>query len=345
MKLPALTRIRLSPVKSLAIVAVAAVIVAAAVMGLRDNQELPDDAAFAHDGTVVTEKDLAHWVEVMGALYGIEEPTDEDEQDAFWRDAAKAMAVSMILDDAAQDEGIVISDKRARDTLAQMVEGQLGDDPQRAFTDLLASFGVTEAEVLDEVKRQQAVARLFQEQTADAVDAVDAADARAFFEQDPTRFAAPERRRLRNIVVGSRTEAVGLLTRLRRGDDFAALARATSLDDATRERGGVLGTVSSDELATSYATAAFHTPPGRAFGPVKTRYGWNVGEVVQVVPGRTVTFADVEQSVTEALRSERALEAWRAWLTERIRDAEVEYDATYLPAEPDEPPATGAGLP
>ncbi|RHW28950.1 peptidylprolyl isomerase [Nocardioides immobilis] len=334
----------MSPAKWLALAVVVAVVAAAVVIGLRDNRGLPDDAAFAYDGTVVTESDVDHWVEVMGALYGIEEPADEDERDAFRRDAAKAMAVSMILDDAAEDAGIVISDKRARDTLARMIEGQLGDDPHRAFTDLLASFGVTEDEVLDEVKRQQAVAGLFQERTADAVDDVTVADARAYFEEDPDRFATPERRQLRNIVVGSRTEAVGLLSRLRRGDDFAALARATSLDDATRRRGGVLGTVRPDELDTSYATVAFRTRPGTAFGPVKTRYGWNVGQVVDVVPGRTAVFSEIQQSVIEALRSERALEAWRGWLTDQIREADVEYDAAYLPDDPDEPPATNTGL-
>jgi peptidyl-prolyl cis-trans isomerase C len=319
--------------------------VAAAVVAVRMNRGLPDDAAFEYDGTVVTKAELDRRVEVLGALYGIAEPTDEDEKDTFRRDVAKAVAVSMILEDAARDQGIVISDKSARDTLAKMVEGQLGNDPQRAFTEMLARFGVTEDDVLEEVKRQQAIARLFQDRTADAVDDVTPTDVRAYYGQDPDRFATPERRRLRNIVVKARREAVAVLARVRRGNDFAALARATSLDDATRQKGGSMGTVGAGELEGAYADAAFAAAAGEAFGPVQTRFGWNVGQVVRIVPGRAVSFAEVEDRVTDELRSERALKAWRAWLADRIHDADVEYAASYRPAHPDEPPASTTELP
>jgi peptidyl-prolyl cis-trans isomerase C len=319
--------------------------VAAAVVAVRMNRGLPDDAAFEYDGTVVTKAELDRRVEVLGALYGIAEPTDEDEKDTFRRDVAKAVAVSMVLEDAARDQGIVISDKSARDTLAKMVEGQLGNDPQRAFTEMLARFGVTEDDVLEEVKRQQAIARLFQDRTADAVDDVTPTDVRAYYGQEPDRFATPERRRLRNIVVKTRREAAAVLAQVRRGNDFADLARATSLDDATRQQGGSMGTVGAGELEGAYADAAFAAGTGEAFGPVQTRFGWNVGQVVRIVPGRAVSFAEVEDRVTDELRSERALKAWRAWLASRIRDADVEYAASYHPAHPDEPPASTTELP
>lgn len=334
----------LTPARAVAVIAVVMAAVTALMIGVRVSDGLPDDAAFAYDGTVVSESDLDRRAEVLGALYGIEEPEESDDRDAYQRDVAKAVAVSMILEDAAAEQDIVISDKSARDTLAAMVEGQLGSDP-RAFTDLLSRFGVTEAEVLEEVKRQQAIARLFQDRSAEVVEAITDEDVRRLYAEDPARFADPERRVLRNIVVRTRREADALVTLIRRGDSFAALARRTSLDDSTREKGGSMGLVRADELETSYADAAFAARPGALFGPVQTRFGWNVGQVVRVVPGQQVAFEDVEAAVTEVLRSERALEAWRDWLGDRIRDADVEYAAAYRPENPDEPPASATDLP
>lgn len=342
---PKLQLPRLTRNGAIALVAVVLIGITGVVVGVVQSRGLPDDAAFEYDGAVVTEADLDDRVEVLGALYGIKEPAGEDARDTFRRDTAKAVAVSMILEDAAGDAGIVISDKSARDTLANMVEGQLGSDPQRAFTEMLARFGVTEDDVLEEVKRQQALARLFQERTADAVEDLTPTDVRAYYGQNPGRFATPERRRLRNIVVGTRREAAAVLAKVRRGTDFVELARLTSLDDATREQGGAMGTVGAAELEDAYADAAFAAGLGDAFGPVRTRYGWNVGQVVRILPGRDASFADVQDQVTDELRSERALKAWREWLADRIRDADVEYAAAYLPAHPDEPPASTTELP
>ncbi|HSV40025.1 MAG TPA: peptidyl-prolyl cis-trans isomerase [Nocardioidaceae bacterium] len=309
----------------------------AVVLGARQLGGLPAEAAFEYDGKVVTEAELERHIDTLSALYGIQEPAADDAHDRFRRDIAKAVAVSMILDDAARAQDIVISDKSARDTLADMIEGQLGSE--QAFTELLSKFTVSEEDILGEVKRQQAVARLFQDRTSHAVGDLTPTDIRAYYEQDPSKFATPERRTLRNIVVTSRAEAAGLLEQLRRGAKFAALARQTSMDDATRDKGGLLGSVTSSELDPAYADAAFAAAEGTSYGPVQTRFGWNVGLVVAALPGHEGSFAEVEEQVTDALRSERALEAWREWLAGQIREADVEYAAAYLPSNPDEPPS------
>jgi peptidyl-prolyl cis-trans isomerase C len=224
-----------------------------------------------------------------------------------------------------------------------MITNQLGDDGQAQFTKILGQFGVSEKDVLDEVKRQQATARLFQAVTAKVVSGVTADDARAYFQADPSRFATPERRRIRNIVVATHEQARAIISALRQGADFAALARRRSLDDATRASGGDLGTVTAAQLESAYATAAFHTPRGRVFGPLETKFGWNVGEVVGVKPATAVTYDQVSAQVLDALRSERAMAAWRSYLAAQIKKAHVRYADDFRPEHPDAPPADQPG--
>jgi peptidyl-prolyl cis-trans isomerase C len=312
--------------------------------GVRQLTGLPDDAAFEYDGDVVTVAQLDDRVDALGALYGIKKPTDKGELADFKRDVAKAVAVSMILDNAAQDRDIVISDKSARDTLAAMLRDQMGPDPDAAFTELLGEYGVSEDDVLDEIKRQQALARLFKEVTEDAVAEATPDAVRAYFDKDPSRFATPETRRLSNIVVATRKDALVVVASARKSDDFGALARRASLDDATRDQNGDLGTVAAAELDPAFAEAAFAAPAGSLFGPVQTQFGWNVGLVRRVVPGSPADFASVKAEVTDVLRSELALAAWREWLADQIKDADVEYADSYRPDHPDAPPAdSGVG--
>jgi peptidyl-prolyl cis-trans isomerase C len=321
-----------------------AVVAGLVAIGLRQFTGLPDDAAFEYDGDVVTVAQLDDRVDALGALYGIKKPTEKGQQETFRRDVAKAVAVSMILDKAARKHDIVISDKSARDTLAAMLDAQMGPDPDAAFTEMLGEYGVSEDHVLDEIKRQQALARLFQDVTKDAVDKATPDAVRAYFDKDPSRFATPDGRRLSNIVVASRKDAVAVLARAGKGEDFGSLARQTSLDDATRDKSGDLGLVAATDLDPAFAAAAFKARSGGLFGPVKTQYGWNVGKVRKVVPGSPADLASVKAEATDALRSELALAAWRNWLTDQIKAADVEYADSYRPDHPDAPPAD-SGMP
>ncbi|KQZ68738.1 peptidyl-prolyl cis-trans isomerase [Nocardioides sp. Root151] len=338
MKIPKLSLPQRTRTRVGALVALVAVVAVGAGAGYRMFTGLPDDAVLEYDGQVITQHDLDERVDALGALYGIQKPAAADDQDTFQRDAAKAVAVSLILDDAAEEHDIVISDKSARDTLAAMLEEQLAD-PRKDFNQLLAKFGISEDDVLEEIKRQQAIALLFREITQDAVDGVGADDVRSYFDDDPSRFALPEQRRLSNIVVSNRKDARTVVAAVRGGTDFATVARKVSLDDATRDKGGDLGTVTAAELDEAFAEPAFAAGKGRVFGPVKTPYGWNVGRVVAVTPGRAMPFARVKDQVADAARSEAALKAWRQWLKDEIKDADVEYADDYRPKNADEPPA------
>lgn len=322
----------------LAAVVAVAVAAGAAVVVHHRVTALPGDAVLRFGDEIVTETEFDEHLDALRALYGVVRPEDKDAEEDFQRDVAKSLAVSLILDRAAEEMNIVISEKSARDTLSSMIEKQLGADPRGAFQDLLTKFGVNEEDILDEVRRQQAIGRLFQEVTEDDVASVTPEDAKKLYDKDPTTFAVPEKRRIANIVVRTRKDAKQILTLLEKGRSFSALAHARSLDDATRDKGGLLGTVTAGELEKTFADAAFAAPKGGHFGPIQTAYGWNVGVVQRIVPLKQQPYEAVREQALDAVRSERAMTTWRSWLTDQIKDADVEYADAYRPAHPDEPP-------
>ncbi len=77
---------------------------------------------------------------------------------------------------------------------------------------------------------------------------------------------------LRAIVTASRGEAQDILDRLRRGEDFAALARRHSLAP-TRLDGGYLGFVKQTEMEPAVAAAVASLPPFALSEPVETADG------------------------------------------------------------------------
>lgn len=294
---------------------------------------LPDDAAFRVGGEVVTKEQLNDRIEVLEALYGIQRPAQGPQADKFRRDSAKAVAISMVLKDAAHDRGIQVSDKAARDRLTDMIESRMGEGGRQAFIQVLSNAGASERDVIEEIKLQIVSTRLADDVTRGLPKVTDE-DVREAFRRRRAEFRDPEKRQLRNIVVESKDRARHILGRAKSGVEFADLVQQYSIDQSTRGKRGDLGFVARDKLERAYADAAFSTSAGSFFGPVRTRHGWNVGQVVEVRPGQPLKFEEVRQDLRRTLVIKREMQAWRDWVGSQLREVDVVYADEYQPANP-----------
>lgn len=320
------------------LVALAVVVIAAvAVVTWRlTADDLPDGVAFEVGDTSVTTDEVDQRIEALQALYGVEVPDDKDGEDTFRRDAAKSMAVQVMLEEEADEGGIAVAEKEVSDTLRLLIEQRYPDGDRDAFVASLGEMGATEEQVRDEIRSQLLVSLLFDEVVGDV--SVSDVELRAAFDDRRDELGTPIRRVIRNIVVADRASAEQLLRLLRSGSSFDTAASSYSLDESTRDDGGLLGPVAATDLEESYADAAFRAGSGQLFGPVRTQHGWNVGRVDRVLPAKRATFADVRGALRETMVAEESVEAWRSWLADVIADHDVTYADDYRPDDPDAVP-------
>ncbi|MCU1366570.1 MAG: PpiC-type peptidyl-prolyl cis-trans isomerase [Aeromicrobium sp.] len=319
--------------------AVAAVVAGVVVFVLSASQAvyahitaLPDDAVMRVNGREVSVSALDRRIDVLAAIYGVTAPNGGAKLADFRRAAAKSMAVSLVLEHAAKDEGIVIARKTVDDELTKIIDGQPNGD-RASFVSFLGEKGLKEADVLDELERTRATQQLYTKVTAKVVPATEA-DARKEYDSRRDQMTSAERRRLANIVVKTKAEADDVISRLKSGHSFRAIAKSTSLDSSTSDKGGDLGQdVMQSDLETGYGNAAFSAAKGEVFGPVQTDSGWNVGQVVSVKKGKPLSFADVKATLVSALTGQRQLKVWTAWLNDRIDDAGIEYADVFRPKD------------
>lgn len=105
--------------------------------------------------------------------------------------------------------------------------------------------------------------------------------------------------RARHILVANEADAVKLIADLKRGGDFAALARTRSSDPSAAAQGGDLGFFKKGEMVPEFAEAAFALKPGQISDkPVKTQYGWHIIKVEE----RRVGAAPAFEAVRDELR-------------------------------------------
>ena len=82
--------------------------------------------------------------------------------------------------------------------------------------------------------------------------------------------------RARHILVPTEDEAKAILADLKKGDDFAKLAKEKSKDPAPAANGGDLGYFTKDQMVPEFAEIAFKMPKGQLSDPVKTQFGWHI---------------------------------------------------------------------
>ena len=284
------------------------------------------------EGATVSGPEFGRRIELLRALYDVRPPTEEAKLAAFRGDAAKGMAVAVLVSQDVARRNLQVADKTVRDGLDRFIAQRYPEGGRTQFIQALGNYGISEDDVLAEFRRLLETRSLFQAVTADVTVSDD--QVRTAFEERKQQLSVPERRKLRHLVVKTEDEAKQALARINGPETFEAVAKAVSLDPSTKDKGGELGTPSRAQLDPAFGTAAFEAPEGSTFGPVQTKNGWHVGVVEDVTAGRPVTLEEVRDSLRDTLVGEGRLAKWRGYLADRIEDADACYAKGNRPANP-----------
>jgi peptidyl-prolyl cis-trans isomerase C len=109
----------------------------------------------------------------------------------------------------------------------------------------------------------------------EAKAAVTDAAMRKVYEDAAKQMTGEQEVRARHILVETEDEAKAVLAELKKGTDFAEMARQKSKDPGASE-GGDLGYFTKDQMVPEFADAAFKLEKGQLSDPVKSAFGWHV---------------------------------------------------------------------
>jgi peptidyl-prolyl cis-trans isomerase D len=143
------------------------------------------------------------------------------------------------------------------------------------------------------------------------------ADLQARYEKDKASYIRPEQRRARHILLpvdGAANDAKvladakGLVSRLKGGADFAALAKEFSKDSASAAKGGDLDWAAREVFVKEFAEQLFGMKVGELSDPVKTQFGYHIIRLDEVRAAAGRSFEDVRAELATAMRNEQAMQ-------------------------------------
>lgn len=135
------------------------------------------------------------------------------------------------------------------------------------------------------------------------------ADITAYYDRHKSTYSQPERKNYSVIQLKTETEANAVLSELKKGGDFATLAKKKSTDIISRRTGGKLGWLEPANTADKLKQAHL-TEKGQLSSIVKSSVGYLIVRLNDIEPEKMKPLRDVHETIAKQVRWEKALDAY-----------------------------------
>ena len=154
-------------------------------------------------------------------------------------------------------------------------------------------------------------------------DKVTDAQITQYYNKNKARFAQPERRDLRIVLTKTKAKADEAKAAIQSGQSFKSVVSKYSIDQSSKQQGGVLLAVAKGQQEKSLDTAVFGAKKGVLTGPVKTQFGYYVFQVQKVTKASQQTLTQAKETIRQLLIStnqQKELDSFVKDFRERWKD-------------------------
>jgi peptidyl-prolyl cis-trans isomerase D len=131
---------------------------------------------------------------------------------------------------------------------------------------------------------------------------------KAQYQQNIVQYQVPNRVHVEHILLTTvgktpaeveevRVKAEDILKQVKKGGNFADLAKKYSEDPGSKDKGGDLGFIVQGQTVPEFEKAAFSLDNGQVSDLIKTQYGFHIIKVLEKEPAHTKSFDEVKDSL------------------------------------------------
>jgi len=184
-----------------------------------------------------------------------------------------------------------------------------------AFKQMLQSRGITAEKLRADTAQTIAVNVMLKAELEPKVT-VTADAGKKFYDENKARFRQDDSVHASHILIRTaenadaaakakaKSQADDLLAQIKKGGDFAALAKQHSQDPGSAPNGGDLGFFSKGQMVPAFEQAAFSLKPGQTSGVVETPFGYHIIRVSEAKAGRDLSYDEVKGQIEEYLKQQ-----------------------------------------
>jgi peptidyl-prolyl cis-trans isomerase C len=193
---------------------------------------------------------------------------------------------------------------------------------------------LSEQEIKSEFKKSFAIEELIA-RSLEGRRAITEKEMKDFYESHPDKFTVQGPVRASHILIKvdqktdaakkseARKKAESLLARIKKGEDFAELAKKYS-DCSSSTKGGDLGYVRIGQTTGPFEKAVFALNPGETSGIVETIFGYHIIKAFDRKPAKKFAYDDIKVSLKEFLINEKSKSKELEYISRLKKNSKIE---------------------
>ena len=307
--------------KSLALICLAAIILALAACSNTDGQEANKEGVLATvNGKAIMKEDydneLAYYRGYVEYLYGEGTWESEVNKDLTYKEYYENYVMDKLINltlllDAAEKEGITVTEEEKAHELGTFISTYF--DSQEDYKSYLEQNGLTEESLLKNMTDQLMVNNYYIKKIDSLNPSND--ELKALFEEMKMNI----RVRASHILVDTEEEALKVIERINKGEDFSELAKELSIDTVSGANGGDLDYFNYAQMVEPFSEAAFSLGIGQVSQPVQSDYGYHIIKVTDRVVDEDITVETEKEGLIDYYKNNK----FRDLLEELKNSAEI----------------------
>jgi peptidyl-prolyl cis-trans isomerase C len=297
------------------IIAVLITLLAVVLPARGEVKEQPGgEKAAVVNGAAIPREDFDREVlRIQGVLLGRGKPLTCEQIASVGKEVIESLIRREILNQESRKSGIKIEPKEIDREIEALKRQYLSE---AEYKNELSRKNLSEGTLRAFVERTLSFQKYVERQFLEKVNVADA-EMTAYYESHLYLFKQPLQARVSHILIQSdakweaprkqeaRRKAEQILKDLKKGKDFAALAREQS-DGPTRTSGGDLGYIKMGQLERQFENVIFNLKPGEMSDVIETDYGFHLFKVFDKKPETIMAYDNVKEKIRQSLREEKA---------------------------------------
>ncbi|MDQ0871934.1 foldase protein PrsA [Paenibacillus sp. V4I3] len=221
-----------------------------------------------------------------------------------------------LINQEGQKTGVQITDEDIQKEISFMQGSYSSNDE---FQQALTSYGMTLDDLKKNMKTQVLLKKILEPQITISDDEI-----KQYYDENIESLKVPEQIQASHISVTTIEEADAILAELKKGTDFATLAKDKSLDTATKDTAGALGYISSGKMEETFDNAAFALAVGETSSAVQTSTGYDIIKVTDHKAAYTPTMEEKKEDIKTSLTNQKLSTLSSTWLQEKKSQSTIE---------------------
>lgn len=287
--------------KSLALVL--ALCVAVTAVACNKDEQIEEGVKLKVNDKVLTQKEFDEYMAVYKKMaesqYGVGawdmEIAEGQTMGDFYADSLQEqLTTDLLLVDAAEKEGITISDEELQEELDDF-KSYL--ETEEKYKEFLTNYDMSEEYLKNSLKNEY----LINHYLSIKIENLQPAD-----QELETLFndlKMNEKVRASHILVNTEDEAKNVIDRVNQGESFEDLAKELSEDPGSAANGGDLDYFQYSDMVQPFSEAAFNMEVGEVSQPVESEFGYHIIKVTDKMVDDSVTLETKKPVLTEYYKS------------------------------------------